>query len=169
MLYSAWLVGSTSAWPPLTSYLCLPSRLSPIPHLYATATVTAHRLVFLSTSAIFSVVVRCGGFRALYGWLGDVWERVRAHKMPRAGPPEWRGVGGSVYVEELLCVLARVPISVDMLRETVRTVPVRSGDFFLFLSLFLSLRTLFLAHSVLTFFIFFLPLFLLLNTSKVLY
>jgi len=53
-------------------------------------------------------------------WLGDVWERVRAHKMARAGPPEWRGVGGRVYVEELLCVLARVPISVDMLRETVR-------------------------------------------------
>lgn len=66
------------------------------------------------------MVIRCGGFRALYGWLGDVWERVRAHKMARAGPPEWRGVGGRVYVEELLCVLARVPISVDMLRETVR-------------------------------------------------
>ncbi len=65
------------------------------------------------------MVIRCGGFRALYGWLGDVWERVRAHKMARAGPPEWRGVGGRVYVEELLCVLARVPISVDMLRETV--------------------------------------------------
>lgn len=74
----------------------------------------------VSTSAIFSVVVRCGGFRALYGWLGDVWERVRAHKMARAGPPEWMGVGGRVYVEELLCVLARVPITVDMLRETVR-------------------------------------------------
>ncbi|CAM9616587.1 unnamed protein product, partial [Laminaria digitata] len=80
--------------------------------------VQAVRLLNCSTNAIFGVVVRCGGFRALYGWLGDVWERVRAHKMPRAGPPEWRGVGGSVYVEELLCVLARVPISVDMLRET---------------------------------------------------
>lgn len=72
-----------------------------------------------STNNIFSVVVRCGGFRSLYGWLGDVWERVRAHKLPRAGPPDWRGVGGRVFVEELLCVLARVPISVDMLRETV--------------------------------------------------
>lgn len=73
-----------------------------------------------STNGVFGVVVRCGGFRALYGWLGDVWERVKAHKLPRAGPPDWREVGGSVYVEELLCVLARVPISVDMLRETVR-------------------------------------------------
>lgn len=40
--------------------------------------------------------------------------------MARAGPPEWMGIGGRVYVEELLCVLARVPITVDMLRETVR-------------------------------------------------
>ncbi|CAM9822814.1 unnamed protein product, partial [Hapterophycus canaliculatus] len=80
--------------------------------------VQAVRLLSSSTNAIFSVIVRCGGFRALYGWLGDVWERVRAHKLARAGPPDWRGVGGRVYVEELLCVLARVPISVDMLRET---------------------------------------------------
>lgn len=77
-------------------------------------------IIHYSTNSIFSVVVRCGGFRALYGWLGDVWERVRAHKLPRAGPPDWRAAGGRVYVEELLCVLARVPISVDMLRETVR-------------------------------------------------
>lgn len=79
-------------------------------------------VLFFSTNAIFRVVVRCGGFRALYGWLGDVWERVRAHKLPRAGPPEWQVVGGRVYVEELLCVLARVPISVDMLRETVKNI-----------------------------------------------
>lgn len=71
-----------------------------------------------SLNSIFRIVVRCGGFRALYGWLGDVWERVRAHKLPRAGPPDWRAVGGRVYVEDLLGVLARVPISVDMLRET---------------------------------------------------
>ncbi|CAN0572204.1 unnamed protein product, partial [Ectocarpus sp. 12 AP-2014] len=80
--------------------------------------VQAVRLLYSSTNSIFSVIVRCGGFRALYGWLGDVWERVRAHKLARAGPPQWRGVGGRVYVEGLLCVLARVPISVDMLRET---------------------------------------------------
>lgn len=84
-----------------------------------TACVSFLFLLF-STNPIFSVIVRCGGFRALYGWLGDVWERVRAHKLPRAGPPEWQVVGGRVYVEELLCVLARVPISVDMLRETVK-------------------------------------------------
>ncbi|CAB1108556.1 unnamed protein product [Ectocarpus sp. CCAP 1310/34] len=80
--------------------------------------VQAVRLLYFSTNSIFSVVVRCGGFRALYGWLGDVWERVRAHKLARAGPPQWKGVGGRLYVEGLLCVLARVPISVDMLRET---------------------------------------------------
>lgn len=73
--------------------------------------------------------MRCGGFRALYGWLGDVWERVRAHKLPRAGPPDWAGVGGRVYVEELLNVLSRVPISVDMLRETVKIVAKVSVDY----------------------------------------
>lgn len=104
-----------------TTPSCIPLFYDP-PYSPCLAFLPPHkcRLGRLSTSAIFSVVIQCGGFRALYGWLGDVWERVRAHKMARAGPPEWRGVGGRVYVEELLCVLARVPISVDMLRETVR-------------------------------------------------
>lgn len=98
------------------SWLDYPSpKKTPIPSFPLLVSILHY-----STNSIFSVVVRCGGFRALYGWLGDVWERVRAHKLPRAGPPDWRAVGGRVYVEELLCVLARVPISVDMLRETVR-------------------------------------------------
>lgn len=101
----------------LTDFPCsLPMFALSLIHAAEPACLSGH----LSTSAIFSVVIRCGGFRALYGWLGDVWERVRAHKMARAGPPDWMGVGGRVYVEDLLCVLARVPISVDMLRETVR-------------------------------------------------
>lgn len=90
------------------------SVLGPFPHRPRFSWLVSR----CSTSSIYRVVVRRGGFRALYGWLGDVWERVRAHKLPRAGPPDWRGVGGRLYVEDLLGVLARVPMSVDMLRET---------------------------------------------------
>ncbi|CAM9379506.1 unnamed protein product [Chrysoparadoxa australica] len=68
-------------------------------------------------SALFCLV-RCGGFPVMYGWLGDVWERLKDYKSLRCGVPRWETLGGRRYCEALLGVMSRLPMTVDMLRET---------------------------------------------------
>ncbi|CAN0421983.1 unnamed protein product, partial [Discosporangium mesarthrocarpum] len=69
-----------------------------------------------SDNATLSRLVCCGGFRVIYKWLCDAWERAGGGV--GSGDPDWAGIGGMPYVEGLLAVLSRLPMSVDMLRET---------------------------------------------------
>ncbi|CAM9571842.1 unnamed protein product, partial [Choristocarpus tenellus] len=72
----------------------------------------------LSVMTACDVLVYFGGFRVLYGWLGDAWESFKAHKSALSPPSDQCSTAGMGYVEELLGVLSRLPMSVDMLRET---------------------------------------------------
>ncbi|CAM9176963.1 unnamed protein product, partial [Phaeothamnion confervicola] len=64
-------------------------------------------------------LVQVGGFLVLHAWLRESWARLRVHKQPRRGvAPDWAAVGGLPYLENMLLLMSRLPLSMSLLRST---------------------------------------------------